>query len=145
MHHALREMPGPRTEMTAIVAHWDQLGGALRLHSCGHVAPLLVGAEGEVEHLDCGPSAGLGGRQTPTPGTAETRLESGDRLVLVSDGVVHSGVGQAGLGEAGLLDAVLSAGRDSASETVRAVHGAVLDAAAGELSDDATAVCLLAG
>jgi serine phosphatase RsbU (regulator of sigma subunit) len=79
-----------------------------------------------------------------------TDLHPGDRLILVSDGVVHhargqAGLGQAGLGEDGLVRAAVSAGRDSASEMVRAVHSAVLAASEGDLEDDATAVCLLAG
>ena len=53
--------------------------------------------------------------------------------------------GQAGLGIDGLLEAALAAGRDSASDSVRAIHGAVLEASGGDLQDDATAVCLLAG
>jgi serine phosphatase RsbU (regulator of sigma subunit) len=74
-----------------------------------------------------------------------TDLHPGDRLLLVSDGVVHHARGQAGLGEDGLVRAALTAGRDSASETVRAVHSAVLAVSEGDLEDDATAVCLLAG
>jgi serine phosphatase RsbU (regulator of sigma subunit) len=143
MHQALREMPGPRTEMTALISHWEPTSGSLGLHNCGHVAPLLIRADGSTERLDCDASAGLGGRSTPTPGIREARLGSGDRLVLVSDGVVDHGSGQAGLGDQGLLDAAGAAGHDSASETVRAIHGAVLAASGGELADDATAVCLL--
>jgi serine phosphatase RsbU (regulator of sigma subunit) len=145
MHQALREMPGPRTEMTAAVAHWDPVGGSLRLYSCGHVAPLLARAGGEISRLECTPSAGLGGRTTPTPGIRAERLRPGDRLVLVSDGVVRDGDGQAGLGAEGLARAAGAAGHDSASETVRAVHAAVVEASGGDLTDDATAVCLLVG
>jgi serine phosphatase RsbU (regulator of sigma subunit) len=145
MHQALREMPGPRTEMTAVIAHWDPVGEALRVFSCGHVAPLLVRASGEPERLEGGGSVGLGGRSTPTPDVRATSMRPGDRLVLVSDGVIHHGPGQAGLGEEGLVAAALAAGRDSASETVRSIHRAVLAESDGDLGDDATAVCLLAG
>jgi serine phosphatase RsbU (regulator of sigma subunit) len=145
MHQALREMPGPRAEMTAVVAHWEPLAESLRIHSCAHVPPLLIRAGGEVGRLEGGGSAGLGGRSTPTPDIIATDLRPGDRLILVSDGVVRHGRGQAGLGEDGLVEAALVAGRDSASETVRAIHRAVLEASGGDLTDDATAVCLLAG
>jgi hypothetical protein len=43
------------------------------------------------------------------------------------------------------IRAATPAGRDSASNSVRAIHGAVLEASGGELEDDATAVCLPAG
>jgi serine phosphatase RsbU (regulator of sigma subunit) len=145
MHQALREMPGPRTEMTALVAHWKPADESLRLYSCGHVAPLLVRASGEHEWLRCGLSAGLGGRSTPTPGIRQATLRSGDRLVLISDGVVHHGPGQAGLGDDGLVQAALGGDHDSASGTVRAVQAAVLAATGGDLADDATVVCLQAG
>jgi serine phosphatase RsbU (regulator of sigma subunit) len=145
MHQALREMPGPRTEMAALVAHSEPVAESLRLYSCGHVAPLLVRTSGEHERLDCGVSAGLGGRSTPTPGIRRRKRRSGDRLVLISDGVVHDGPGQAGLGEGGLVRAALGGDPDSASATVRAVHAAVLEATGGNLGDDATVVCLQAG
>jgi hypothetical protein len=45
----------------------------------------------------------------------------------------------------GFLRAALRAGGNSASDSVRAIHGAVLAASGGEMEDDATAVCLLAG
>jgi serine phosphatase RsbU (regulator of sigma subunit) len=145
MHQALREMPGPRAEMTAVVAHWEPAAGSLRIYSCAHVPPLLIRAGGETERLEAGGSAGLGGRSTPTPDIVATKLFPGDRLVLVSDGVVRHGEGQAGLGEDGLVRAALAPGADSASATVRAIHSAVLAASGGDLQDDATAVCLLAG
>jgi serine phosphatase RsbU (regulator of sigma subunit) len=145
MHQTLREMPGPRAEMTAILAHWDPTTHRLRIANCGHVAPLLLREGGEVERARFAGSHGLGGRSTPKPAEYTTRLEPGDRLVLVSDGVVGDATGQAGLSEDGLREAATGAAPTSASDTVREIHSAVLAAAAGELTDDATAVCLLTG
>jgi serine phosphatase RsbU (regulator of sigma subunit) len=145
MHQTLREMPGPRAEMTALVAHWDPTTHRLRIANCGHVPPLILREGGEVERPRFARSPGLGARSTPKPAEHTTRLEPGDRLVLVSDGVVDDGSGQAGLGEAGLTAAALRASPTSASDTVREIHSAVLAASAGELADDATAVCLLTG
>ncbi|HEX4307549.1 MAG TPA: SpoIIE family protein phosphatase [Solirubrobacterales bacterium] len=145
MHQALREMPGPRVEMTAVVSHWDPRTAALRTYSAGHVAPLLIRATGEVERPAPGTSVGLGGRSTPTPDIHVADLAAGDRVVLVSDGVVGHRSGQAGLGDDRMVAAARAAGRDSASETVRAVHRAVLEASDGKLADDATVVCLLVG
>jgi serine phosphatase RsbU (regulator of sigma subunit) len=145
MHQTLREMPGPRAEMTALVAHWDPATGALVLADCGHVAPVIIRADDEVQRLETGSGHGLGGRATPAPSRLSDSLASGDRLVLVSDGVVNCGEGKAGLGLDGVVDAALRAERVTAADTVRAVHRSVLSASGGDLTDDATAVCLAVG
>jgi serine phosphatase RsbU (regulator of sigma subunit) len=145
MHQTLCEMPGPRAEMTALIAHWDPTTNLLRIANCGHVAPVILHAGGADEQPRFARSHGLGGRSTPKPAEHRSRLEPGDRLVLVSDGVVGEGRGQAGLGEGGLTAAANAAPSGSASGTVREIHSAVLAATDGELADDATAVCLLAG
>ncbi len=144
MHQTLREMPGPRAEMSAIVVRWDPTSGDLRLANCGHVGPVILREGGGAEQLPAG-TRGLGARSTPKPSEASASLAAGDRLLLVSDGVVGSGRGQAGLGTEGLIDAAQRSRRGSAADTVREVHDAVLAAAAGELADDATAVCLSVG
>jgi serine phosphatase RsbU (regulator of sigma subunit) len=142
MHQTLREMPGPRAEMTAIVAHWDPATCGLTIANCGHVAPVILRSGGEVELIDGAKGHGLGGRSSPKPAERHTKLSAGDRLVLVSDGVVNCGTGKAGLGEAGLIRAALRSERETAADTVREIHREVLDASRDDLADDATAVCL---
>ncbi len=145
MHQTLREMPGPRAEMTAVVARWDSSTAKLRVANCGHVPPVVLRGNGDVERLRFPKGRGLGGRASPRPVERTSALESGDRLLLVSDGVVMSGAGQAGLGTRGLIAAALRSERQTAADTVRQVHTAVLEASDGELEDDATAVCLSIG
>jgi serine phosphatase RsbU (regulator of sigma subunit) len=145
MHQTLREMPGPRAEMTALVARWDPATSDLALANCGHVPPVIVRAGDEVQRLEVGSGHGLGGRATPTPSRLSDMLAPGDRLVLVSDGVVNCGQGSAGLGLDGVVDAALQAERATAADTVRAVHRIVLSVSGGDLTDDATVVCLTVG
>jgi serine phosphatase RsbU (regulator of sigma subunit) len=145
MHQTLREMPGPRAEMAAIIARWDPTTHRLEVSNCGHVAPLVLRDGGGVELLPFPTVHGLGGRSTPKPAELSSALRAGDRLLMVSDGVIKSGKGQAGLGNEGLSKAALRSQRGSAADTVREVHRAVGDASGSELSDDATAVCLSVG
>ncbi len=143
MHQTLREMPGPRAEMTAVAAHWDPVSRRLTVASCGHVAPLIIRADGGTLQMEFPPDGhGLGGRASPKPAERADLLEPGDRLVMVSDGVIKHGEGKAGLGVDGLVKAALSSERATAADTVRKIHAAVLEASKGALDDDATAVCL---
>jgi hypothetical protein len=59
--------------------------------------------------------------------------------------VVGSGDGNAGLELDDVVEAALRSERRTAADTVREIHGAVMAASAGDLGDDATAVCLSAG
>jgi serine phosphatase RsbU (regulator of sigma subunit) len=142
MHNTLREMPGPRAEMTAIAACWDPATNDLSIANCGHVPPIILRGSAEVEHIEVPQAHGLGGRANPKPAERSTLLAPGDRLVLVSDGVIKSGEGQAGLGVEGLIRAALRSERETAADTVREIHSEVLAASGGELTDDATCVCL---
>jgi serine phosphatase RsbU (regulator of sigma subunit) len=142
MHQALREMPGPRAEMTAVVARWEPARAEVRVANCGHVAPVILRSGGEVERIRTPKSHGLGGRASAKPSEQTVSLVPGDRLVIVSDGVTASGEGQAGLGEEGFVEAALRSERATAADTVREIQAAVLAATDGELSDDATTVCL---
>jgi serine phosphatase RsbU (regulator of sigma subunit) len=145
MHRTLSEMPGPKAEMTAVIAHWDPTTNELRIANCGHLAPVVLREGGEAEVLGFAPSRGLGGRSTPKPAEQRCSLASGDRVLMVSDGVVSGDDGGAGIGIEATIEAALRSRHGSASDTVREVHRAVLAGAGGRLADDATAVCLAAG
>jgi serine phosphatase RsbU (regulator of sigma subunit) len=142
MHRTLREMPGPRAEMIAVAAHWDPLSHELHVANCGHPAPVIIRASGAVKRLRLPEGRGLGGRSSPKPTEQGLSLGPGDRLIMVSDGVIVDEEGKAGLGFDGLTEAALRSERSTAADTVRKIHAAVLEAAAGDLDDDATAVCL---
>ncbi|HEX2071726.1 MAG TPA: SpoIIE family protein phosphatase, partial [Thermoleophilaceae bacterium] len=98
MHQTLRELPGPRAEMTAVAARWDPATHELTVANCGHVPPVILRRNGDVELVRVPPGPGLGGRSSPRPAERQTTLGEGDRLVMVSDGVIECGDGNAGLG-----------------------------------------------
>jgi serine phosphatase RsbU (regulator of sigma subunit) len=145
MHSTLKEMPGPRSEMTALVARWDPSTYRLTVANCGHLPPIVIRANRSAERIYVPEGHGLGGRATPKPARRAIALEPGDRLLMVSDGVAGRGEGKAGLGIEGTIEAALRSERATAADTVRAVHTAVLEASAGDLADDATVVCLAVG
>jgi serine phosphatase RsbU (regulator of sigma subunit) len=128
--------------MSAVVTHWDPATRLLTVANCGHVPPVVIRNDGSTEKLKVPKVRGLGGRAAPEPAERSTTLNIGDRLIMVSDGVVAEGKGKAGLGLEGLLEAAAGSQRTTAPSTVRAIHSAVLEASGGELEDDATAVCL---
>ncbi len=142
MHQTLREMPGARQEMTALGVHWDTSTRRLRMVNCGHVPPTIIRRDGGVEKVHFPRGRGLGGRAGPSPVERTSMLDRGDRLVMVSDGVLGSGADQVGLGLDALVEAALRATSRSAPSTVREIHAAVLRASPSALRDDATVVCL---
>lgn len=144
MHATLKEMPGPRAEMTAVVIHWDPASYVLQVASAGHTRPLVVEAAGDFRELGDRPSRGLGGRSSPRPEVLAARLEPGERMIAVSDGVVGEAAGQAGLAAEEIVEAAAGSEGGGAADTVRRIHRAVLEKSGGDLSDDATVVCLAA-
>jgi serine phosphatase RsbU (regulator of sigma subunit) len=142
MHRTLKQMPGPHAEMSAVIAHWDPASHELTVANCAHVPPVVIRRNQEPEHLHVPQGHGLGGRSSPKPGQRSASLTPGERLVMVSDGVVAGGKGKAGLGIEGLIAATLQSQSGTAADTVRKIHTAVLDATGGNLEDDATVVCL---
>ncbi len=141
MHQTLRQLPGPRAEMTAVATRWDPATHELVVANCGHTAPVILRGNGDVELVQVPLAPGLGGRSSPNPVERKTTLSAGDRLVLVSDGVIDCGDGRACLGIEGTIAAALRSQRETAADTVRHIHRAVL-AISERLADDATAVCL---
>ena len=142
MHRTLTEMPGPRTEMTAVAVRWDPASRHLDVANCGQVTPIVIAADQKPHRLRTPKGRGLGGRSSPKLTEQSISLAPGDRLVIVSDGVVGAGKGKGELGVDGLIEAALRSEPPTAAETVRQVHTAVLEASGGELDDDATVVCL---
>jgi sigma-B regulation protein RsbU (phosphoserine phosphatase) len=110
--------------------------GSLRYVNAGHSAPVVLRADGSVEVLD---STGMPvGMFATWRGEASTlRLLPGDKLVLVSDGVLEAGV-QAD-SEFGHRGIVSCCGKQSAADTVDRI---LAQASRCGAEDDMTAVVL---
>jgi len=108
--------------------------------NAGHCAPILVRASGEVIRLDAG-GAVLGVFPKWSYGQATIKLESGDRLVLFTDGITEaSNSRDEEFGEERLTQ-LISALRDrGAHELKNRILQTVSSFTAGRAQDDATLV-----
>ena len=147
MHAVLSEVARDDVTATATVACWNGPASTLRWLTCGEHAPILVTEDGELEVLDGGVLPPLG--DPAMPDTAEVqsrRINAGDRLILLSDGVLSRPTRDGGtLGLDGIREAVGKAPPESAAGTLRAIEDAVREAVDDPLDDDATVVVLVPG
>ena len=147
MHRVLRDVARDEVTATATVATWNGPAALFTWLTCGEHAPILVTADGALEVLDQGVLPPLGAEDMPEAGTPQTRrLEAGERLLLLSDGVLHRPTVDGGtLGLDGVRQAVLKAPAESAAGTLRAIEDAIREAVKDPLSDDATMLVLVPG
>jgi serine phosphatase RsbU (regulator of sigma subunit) len=122
--------------VTGLIGRLDLLTGSLELVNAGHVAPYLARG-GELLEVPLPVDVPLGLFASTTYRRSRLQLNPGDRVVLVTDGMLERNA--AGLD----LPACI---RDTRSlhprEAVRALADRVLDATERDLSDDATVMCL---
>jgi phosphoserine phosphatase RsbU/P len=121
---------------------YDDRTHRLRYVNCGHCAPLLLRASGEMEHLY--PTATmLGAFAQWSCVEAETELRSGDCLAIYSDGVTEAGT-ESGeeFGEQRLESALRAQKWSKAAALVQSVVDAVSEFSRGSRDDDVTVVAL---
>jgi serine phosphatase RsbU (regulator of sigma subunit) len=128
--------------VTLALLQVDVPSGAAAVVNAGHPLPILM-RDGVVStvQLDAAPPLGMFADTLYVP--ERLQLRPGDRLILISDGIVEAKpVGGEALGDAALHVLLREMADLSAVETVRQVTAAVVAHRAGDLQDDATAVCL---
>jgi serine phosphatase RsbU (regulator of sigma subunit) len=138
-----RQFDGDRF-VSGVFADLDTATGVFTWVNCGHPQPLLIRGGRRLRVLDgaSGVVMGIAANQAAPP-VNQTHLETGDRLLFYTDGVVearHTDDDDFGVGRLG--DLVLRRHADglSAPETLRRLVGTVLDQRSGPLLDDATIV-----
>jgi len=134
------ESTPPEHFATLFFGHYDDRARRLTYANCGHLAPLLVRADGSIERL--APTATvIGVFKDWRTEERSVDLQGGDTLVLFSDGVTEAGIDHgAEFGEDGLLALIANARGQSAAVLVDRIVAAV----AGDRHDDVTAVALRA-
>jgi len=132
------ESTPPEHFATLFFAHYDDRERHLRYANCGHLPPILVRADGSVERLSSTATV-LGVFSNWTSEEKNVDLETGDTLVIFSDGVTEAGIeNDAEFGEDGLLS-VIQANPTASAE---ALVNHIVEAVAGEKADDVTVVAI---
>jgi serine phosphatase RsbU (regulator of sigma subunit) len=144
MHETVRHLGNPDFFVTALVARWRAATGTLVWVNCGHPPAYLVDVDGNLEELEGPTHRALGtGKRKPAFRPAERQLRSGERLILVTDGVTRRRVEGGGqFGVEGLREALERAQNPTAASTAMAIQQAITDCWSEALEDDATVVVM---
>jgi serine phosphatase RsbU (regulator of sigma subunit) len=141
IHATMRALEIAEAFVSVVLGRWHGPSATFRWITCGSQPPLLITAEGELRQLEGSmhPPLGLGDGERSFR-VEERGLEPGDRLLLLSDGVLDRRT-QRGepFGLRGVRAAVARAA-PGAAPTVRAIEDAITTASADPLEDDATIV-----
>lgn len=122
--------------VTGLVGRLELTSGTLEIVNAGHVAPYLLRG-GELTVLDLQIGLPFGMFATSTYAASVLRLEPGDRLLFVTDGMLERNVAAID------MPAAIRDGQDlHPREVVRALADHALEAAGHALQDDATLLCL---
>jgi AcrR family transcriptional regulator len=143
MDATVREVSDTQT-ITTTIGFWVPPTSTFTWISCGELGPIVVDAHGEADLLAGHQLPPLGAVEGLGDVTVRTRkLVDGDRLVLVSDGILDrtTADGKA-LSIEGVVDAIRDAPYSSAAGAVSAVEAVVRAMSDEELLDDATIAVL---
>jgi serine phosphatase RsbU (regulator of sigma subunit) len=144
MHETVRQLGNPDFHVTALLARWHAVTSTLTWVSCGHPPAYVVGTDGALHEL-AGPShpaLGTGPAKRDFQPTSQ-RLHPGERLILLTDGVIGRRTQDGGsFGVEGLRRALERVETPTAAATTMSLLRAVTDSWAEPLEDDATIVVL---
>ena len=144
MHETVRRLGNPDFYVTALVARWRAATNTLTWVNCGHPPGYLADLDGTLTELDGAPHAALGaGDAERSFQPTERRLRSGERLILITDGITERRTEDGGrFGAEGLRQALQRADNPTAAATAMAIQHSVTDCWHEPLEDDATIVVL---
>lgn len=144
VHETVRRLDNADFYVTAIVARWRAVTATLTWVNCGHPPPYLVDVDGDVAALDAPEHRPLGANvKSPKFKPAKRQLRAGERLILVTDGILNRRMEGGGtFGVDGLKEALERTDSTSAASTAMAIQQAVTECWREPLEDDATVVVM---
>jgi serine phosphatase RsbU (regulator of sigma subunit) len=143
MNQVLKEFRDPRATSSATVGLWNAPASTFRWVTAGQQSPLRVTEDGQLERLESAVLPELGTDGFPADiQVNETRVVTGERLLLLSDGVTGDPDGD-DPGLAGIKRATDKSSGGSAPATLRAIEDLVREINPERLSDDATLIILV--
>lgn len=141
-NRALLSQFGGEQFVSGLLACVDLATGAVDVIDAGHPHAYRVRAGG-IEELELDPDYPLGMFEDSVYRVQHWQLVFGDRLLLVSDGVLEAAPdGGEPFGEQRVVDVLADTATLAPTEVVRLITKALLEHRAGDLRDDATVVCL---
>lgn len=144
MHETVRRLDNPDFYVSAVLARWRAPTATLTWVNCGHPPAYLVDAEGNLEELEGPdhPALGAGDAEASFEAT-ERRLHSGERLILMTDGILERRIEGGGrFGIDGIRDALERSDSPTAASTAMAIQEAITDCWREPVEDDATVVVM---
>jgi serine phosphatase RsbU (regulator of sigma subunit) len=144
VHETVRRLDNDDFYITAIFARWRAVTAILTWVNCGHPPGYLVDADGNLSALDAPQHRPLGADvKKPKFKLTKRQLRSGERLILVTDGIIERRMEGGGtFGVDGLKEALERSDSTSAASTAMAIQQAVSECWREPLEDDATVVVM---
>jgi serine phosphatase RsbU (regulator of sigma subunit) len=144
MHDTVRGLDNEGFFVTALISRWHAATSRLSWVNCGHPPGYVVSADGHIEALAGPEHPALGvGEGKPTFAISERRLHSGERVLLLTDGITSRHIEGGGtFGVEGLQRAIEEAAAPTAACTAMAIQRAVTDSWREPLQDDGTVVVM---
>jgi len=140
MHEVLLEIGGGAANSTATIGHWNAPASTFRWITAGDEPPFRITAAGHLKPLTGDLHPPLGSCDFPDQmRTNETRLDKGERVLLLSDSFTHP---THGLGLPAIARAVAKADDNAAPATLRAIEDLLREENPEQLNDDATIIVL---
>ena len=143
MHETVRHLGNREFHITALMARWRAPTATLTWINCGHPPAYLVDTDGNLASSKAPSTRRSAPRTQSRASRPPARLRSGERLILVTNGIVKRRIEGGGtFGVDGLERALERAESPTAAATAMAIQQAVTDCWREPLEDDATVVVM---